>query len=49
MLLVFYSVQQHEQLRLMKIEGKNIPNYDNRDFSVNTVNKDITTKKQINI
>ena len=49
MLLVFHSFQQHEQLRLIKIERKNICNYDNRDFSVNTVNKDITTKKQINI
>ena len=49
MLLVFYSVQQHEQLRLMKKEIKNIPNYENRAFCANTVNKDITTKKQVNI
>ena len=33
----------------MKIERKNIPKYDNRTFGANTVNKDITTKKQINI
>ena len=49
MLLVFYSLQQHEQLKLMKIERRNIPNYDNRSFGANTVSKDITTKKQINI
>lgn len=28
---------------------KYIPNYDNRTFGANTVNKDITTKKQVNI